>query len=401
MVIRQFSDLIAPVTVEHFARKYWTKEFLHLEGAADRFQNLFSWDQLNQALETRPLSALQMRLGHSRSILEEKLYTTPLAVQAGTPDRRLDTVKLYELLRSGATLVLDAVDAWSSDLSNLCESLSRCFKTQVRANCYATWREVPAFGVHFDAHDVIVLQIAGRKLWKIYPVTRQHPTFRDMSASQEKPTVPIWEGVLEAGDLLYIPRGQWHEVIGLNEPTLHLSIGLDCPTGLTLLGWLAEQVHTDAQWRQTLPIFGDTSDAEEHATALRDALVRVFTPDIIAQFFSSFGRVLAARPHLSLPHGILPEATTFDRDTRIRFAGAAHSPIVQADGGFAFDAMGRSWHFEETVAPMLRPLLAGEFLSLGTLMRLGAHACSEREVMELVSALVSDGLLAVDRSGNR
>ena len=43
----------------------------------------------------------------------------------------------------------------------------------------------------------------------------------------DKPDAPLWEGMLEDGDLLYIPRGWWHVATPLDEPTLHLTVGVN------------------------------------------------------------------------------------------------------------------------------------------------------------------------------
>ena len=42
--------------------------------------------------------------------------------------------------------------------------------------------------------------------------------------------------------MLYLPRGWWHEVTPLPEPSLHLSVGIYVPSVLDALGWLCQRV---------------------------------------------------------------------------------------------------------------------------------------------------------------
>jgi ribosomal protein L16 Arg81 hydroxylase len=44
------------------------------------------------------------------------------------------------------------------------------------------------------------------------------------------PSTPALDCVLEAGDLLYVPRGWWHLAIPFDELSLHLSVGTYGPT---------------------------------------------------------------------------------------------------------------------------------------------------------------------------
>ena len=120
-------------------------------------------------------------------------------------------------------------------ITHLAESLERVFRVRIQVNAYAGWRTSHGFDLHWDDHDVFILQIAGRKKWKVYGMTRKYPLARDVEPATDKPDTPLWEGMLEDGDLLYIPRGWWHVATPLDEPTLHLTVGVNNPNGADLL----------------------------------------------------------------------------------------------------------------------------------------------------------------------
>lgn len=55
------------------------------------------------------------------------------------------------------------------------------------------------FGLHFDDHDVVVVQLEGVKRWKIHEPTRIAPLRIDVEAPEPPQGEPIAEIVLRAG----------------------------------------------------------------------------------------------------------------------------------------------------------------------------------------------------------
>ena len=104
-------------------------------------------------------------------------------------------------------------------------------------------------------------------------MTRPFPLARDVETARKPEGVPLWEGTLEDGDLLYIPRGWWHVALPLNEPTLHLTVGIHNRTGLDLLGWLKERLREREDFRRDLPRFATRAEQAAHIESLRDQLL--------------------------------------------------------------------------------------------------------------------------------
>jgi hypothetical protein len=84
--------------------------------------------------------------------------------------------------------------------------------------------------VHYDDHDLIVVQLKGTKRW--YVATRPSPLFNTWKGvSGNPPELGVHEVIdLAPGDLLYLPRGTFHTVDSDTE-SVHLAIGF---TPLTL-----------------------------------------------------------------------------------------------------------------------------------------------------------------------
>uniref|UniRef100_A0A0K0DBN2 Bifunctional lysine-specific demethylase and histidyl-hydroxylase n=1 Tax=Angiostrongylus cantonensis TaxID=6313 RepID=A0A0K0DBN2_ANGCA len=98
-----------------------------------------------------------------------------------------------------------------------CEVLQELFGCFIGANTYLTPAGSSGFAPHWDDIDAFLLQLEGRKYWKVYApdsVSDELPressgNFTDGDLKNRKPT---FEGWIDAGDLLYIPRGFIHQV---------------------------------------------------------------------------------------------------------------------------------------------------------------------------------------------
>ncbi|WP_394832985.1 cupin domain-containing protein [Pendulispora rubella] len=154
---------------------------------------------------------------------------------------------------------------------------------------------------HFDRSEVIVLQLRGRKTWRIAPNTFapmpiDNWGFLDRVTSDvrlyasDAPPTTMPDGAssyaLEAGSLLYVPRGYWHETI-TEEDALSFHINMTSLTRLdVLLVALRNELARDEWWRG--PAYGLTAEepgaieeASAACAALRDGADRVNAQDLV------------------------------------------------------------------------------------------------------------------------
>ena len=131
--------------------------------------------------------------------------------------------------------------AWklhSISARRLNEAVQRFAGFPTRSNAYVSFGGTGSFGAHWDTHDVVVLQLVGRKRWRVGPPTfpLPLPAHTSRRSGEAAPSFSALDVLLEAGDLLYLPRGWWHEVTPLAEPSLHLSVGIYVPSVFDALG---------------------------------------------------------------------------------------------------------------------------------------------------------------------
>jgi ribosomal protein L16 Arg81 hydroxylase len=279
-------QLLAPYSMEQFLTEYWTQKAIHISASdSHKFHSFFSWKALNHLLNYHKLTEPDLRFSKEGKSLSE------------TCDPR----DWSDRLRQGATLIVNGVHQRVPSVAQLAAQLRDDIGYETHINLYCSPADQRGFDCHYDTHDVLILQIEGEKKWFVYHDTVPYPTPDMPSSKQHQPTKPPYlERVLQTGDLLYIPRGHWHYAIACEQPSLHLTVGLECQTGLDWLNWLLQDLQNNVDWRQSLPaIIDDNTEALEHQlTALRERLVEALhEPDVLHKYIDT----LSYRNHPPLP----------------------------------------------------------------------------------------------------
>jgi len=178
-----------------------------------------------------------------------------------------------DLLGRGASLVISRFDRSSLLVSALCQELARFVDERCVGNAYIAQGGGGTFGRHWDRHCVFALQLLGRKHWKVYAPSFELPLEFQSSADHKDdcPAVPVFDGELVAGDVLYIPRGWWHEALPIpGEPTLHIAAGIHTTSVHDYLGWLAAtQAPKLLSARASIPHTGGAEAFSPFAAALQ------------------------------------------------------------------------------------------------------------------------------------
>lgn len=190
----------------------------------------FAWPDVDRLLHVLEPSVPLMRMFHHGQV-PEHAYTDEIA-EPGRTGRVLNKARFYEHMGRGATLVINWLEQHSVAAKRLCLEVGRYVGTRTSSNAYMSFAGDGTFGQHWDTHDVFVIQLIGRKRWRIFPPTFPLPlTYQTNDKSgQSCPTEPAAEFILEEGDVMYVPRGWWHHVIPLKVGSFHLSVGSYSPT---------------------------------------------------------------------------------------------------------------------------------------------------------------------------
>lgn len=168
----------------------------------------------------------------SLQVVKNGVYVSPsrfaVDINYGVADFTgiLDSKRLAEEFKNGGTLVFNGVNRFYPVLSEICHIFSARWKCNVNANAYLTPSNSSGFDAHYDLHDVFVLQVDGRKHWKVFdPLVRNGRRRKN----QEIPNdlgAPREVFLLEPGMVLYLPSGFIHSAACENYFSLHITFGV-------------------------------------------------------------------------------------------------------------------------------------------------------------------------------
>lgn len=387
-----FDQVVAPLGTDAFLKNYWLKGFVHIPGRAGRFTELLTWGALNAILEQHRLTPPRLKLYKDGQPLDPAQFLTPSMF--GVP--RLDAGGLATCLAQGASLILDDAQEMAPRVRELMQSFQDVLHTDAFANLYAGWHSQKAFHIHWDPQEAFVIQLCGKKLWRLYKPTRQHPLKSDIEAPPQPTAGPAWEGVLADGDTLYIPRGWWHEAYPLNEPSLHLTVSLTPPTALDYLGWVVSQLRQHAELRASLPY--DPQSQSKMAQRIPQLIAETLDHAPLENFLREWDANIRPNPHIQLPNAPYEQLSSLQDDSRIRLASFHRLPLTPRAGAFEFRAAGRMWNVPGALHPALAMLHNGRAYSLAELVAALANPSAKDDLVKSLSVLARAGVVLVEKN---
>jgi Cupin superfamily protein len=390
------AEILAPYAPREFLNSSWGVNVLHVRGRAGRFRRLMPWPRLGEILRRHRLDFPRLRLVRDGKPLPVSSYLRHVSgSRQKTTIPRIKSAELTKHLREGATLVLDAVDELSAPVEEVAVRLELLFREHVQVNLYAGWQTSRGFDLHWDDHDVFILQVAGRKRWSVYGETRRAPLVGDVEKAARPSGEPVWSETLEDGDLLYIPRGWWHVAEPLAEPTLHLTVGVHNRTGLDLLRWLSERMRASEAFRRDLPRASSAQERAAHLKRLREELFAAFDDSVLERFYEDLDARADARPRVELPFDATPRQEPASPGATVRLLAPRPLELEARGGGVEFDSMRRRWRFAEDALAVLRPLEERRECGVSELCEAARGRLDEATVRAFVRELAREGLVAV------
>lgn len=215
---------------------------------------------------------------------------------------------LKKLWASGVSITLSHLENLSNPTLALTRSLEVALGCPVQVNLYVTPGEGQGLGVHFDDHDVLVLQIRGAKTWDVYPGSDGLNSVAQNPGPKNRPAGTPTVITLEQGGWMYVPRGVWHEVRNKAiEPSIHFTVSFHPMTWGRLIEEGVEQATRRApDFKLACPV-----DAADYDTQLAEklALIRPFI-DSPANYYRGFKNLHVPVPTSDLVDRAQLEAAT-------------------------------------------------------------------------------------------
>jgi hypothetical protein len=250
-----------PVTTAEFLDEHFDRRPLHVARAeAGRFDAVLGDADVERLVCDGAIRMPAFRLVKDGAQLPPSTYTTDIAWRPGSFSGTVLVDRVAEEHAAGATIVLQALHLHWHPAAVYCRGLETELGWPVQANAYRTPASSQGFGVHHDTHDVLVLQVAGHKRWRIYePVVELPLKAQRWSPGRDTDRVgePVRDITLHAGDTLYLPRGWPHEATSADADSLHITVGLHPPTRQDALRAALSACADDVEFRRALDETGE------------------------------------------------------------------------------------------------------------------------------------------------
>lgn len=378
---RRFSALSRLVSVppQEFVDTIWSRQPLlspARDGERDRFTDLFSPAAVDELSSERGLRTPFLRMAKDGSVIAPARFTRGGGTGAGIADQAADD-KILNLVADGATLVLQGLHRTWPPIVRLTSELAAELGHPIQVNAYITPAQNQGFAPHYDTHDVFVLQVAGRKRWRIHAPVLPSPlpeqpweqVRADVAARAAED--PLIDTELAPGDALYLPRGYLHSAVAQGELSIHLTIGVHPITRATIVDELLAQARLEEALRTSLPAGADLGDPDELAdhvratvAALADLLDR--DPDRVTEQIATRIQTRLMSQTRPEPIGPLAQAETMrdlEPGTPLRLrSGLRGRPRVDGDA-VALVLLDRTVTLPAGSAAALAQVLTGDVLS--------------------------------------
>ena len=201
--------------------------------------------------------------------------------RAGIGHRTIDDViqpnRVLELHAGGASMVLQGLQFTEPHLGRVANNLALDLGHAVQINAYLSPVGARGLELHFDYHDVFVLQLDGCKRWRVWePLDRtRHPVRSGTRVSMptfDELREPALDLSLTAGDCLYLPRGFAHAAETVESASSHLTIGILAPTWQQAVGHAVDGAVAAGALRQSITAGIDAAPALDALTPHLDPL---------------------------------------------------------------------------------------------------------------------------------
>lgn len=246
----------AQVSAVDFFARYWQHEpLLTKERKLERLIGIEDIDELISTISSLDAGWL---------MLTKDGVPKPNSTVRGR-NQVVDLAAVYAAYADGYTLILTMLQQRWPAIRALCRDLEReflargvIFSRSVQANLYLTPTRARGFDPHYDDHDILVLQVEGAKHWRVYGQHRPRPIQAQVQRSEHLPPVVLDE-TMRPGQMLYVPRGFYHEASTGDGHSLHLTLSIAPFTWIDLVSKMLPLLDP---FRETLPLLPDNRGDE-------------------------------------------------------------------------------------------------------------------------------------------
>lgn len=225
---------------KEFNENYLYKKPFIFKNALD--VSSISWKEINELYQRADPTDWQFKF-RKGEIIPKEAYVESFN-DVGRIRHRFNKTAVYQYLQDGATMVYNRIDN-EPFVDSIAKQIAQFAQAQTVVSGYLAFGSSPSYRNHWDTRDVFAVQLIGKKHWTVSAPNFDMPLYMQQAKDMPHitpPTTVDMEVILEAGDILYIPRGWWHNPMPMNCETFHLAIGTFPPNGYNYMEWLMKKI---------------------------------------------------------------------------------------------------------------------------------------------------------------
>jgi ribosomal protein L16 Arg81 hydroxylase len=375
--------LLQPLGLDAWLREAFQQRWVHLPGDPARLPDLPDVADVERILAERDLRPGDVTVVDAAAggAVPSERWTHPSGLA--------DIASLAALHADGATIVLNQAHLLDGRLAALVRSVEAGLHLRAQTNLYLTPAGAQGLGTHYDAHDVLAVQVAGQKRWTLYDRAVEVPLRAQAFDASNPPTLgPAEVVVTTPGDVLSLPSGWLHDAAsGAEEPSLHVTLGL-LPT--TVLDLVATALHVLAErdpalrralppgWLQGSPGIGEAAEV----------LGALASEEVLAEAADRLAEDLVSTRRAVLPGQLRQAAQAVTPASPVRARADLLALVRRSGDEVRIDAQGRRLTLPARTEAAVRTLLDGAVQHAGHLPGL-----DDADGVALVARLVREGLV--------
>jgi bifunctional lysine-specific demethylase and histidyl-hydroxylase NO66 len=224
---------LEPHSLVDFLGEVWEQRPLVIQrGAKSHFTPLISTADFDEIVATTALRHPYFRIFRGGVLLPVEQTTTSRQLGPDLDSGLADLNKMYDEYAAGGTLALQAAERWWPPLRELARDFQAALGFPIQVHVYLTPSNARGAPVHYDTHDVFVLQVEGEKSWDVWSPVRTLPmrlsedSYDQRAVDDRSAEEPNLSLNLRAGDSLYLPRGFIHRAGTGTASSLHVTVSV-------------------------------------------------------------------------------------------------------------------------------------------------------------------------------
>ena len=251
------TKIFSETFIKEFFSNNFGKNYLHKKKILQNSEEIMCLDILNKMLSIRSnWNNKNFKMILDRQPISYSNYSS-VVLEHSSEVLRPDVDKVQNWILKGSSIILNEIEKLTNNLQDTVNDLQELTNGKCQGNLYFSMQSRQAFGPHCDDHDVFAFHFEGEKIWNIYENIEKnpinHPMFKYSAEEREKKAGKIIDQVtLQPGDLLYLPRGQYHDALASKNGAIHIAFGLTYFKPIDLLSLLWEKFIVNEYMRQDI-----------------------------------------------------------------------------------------------------------------------------------------------------